>query len=113
MQVSRKSKVAQVVGKELGNIMLEMFKQQGEGIVFTLQACTITSDLSVLRAYYTFFGSISREEMANLLENNIRVIRKKLSTKIKNEFRIMPEIRFIYDTATEEQNRIGDILKGL
>ncbi|MEC8739088.1 MAG: ribosome-binding factor A [Bacteroidota bacterium] len=111
MDNSRKRKVAQTLGKELGIIMRDMFKKHGKGIVFTLQECTITKDLSVLRAYYTFLGDLSKSDMDNLLEQNNQVIRRKLSAKIKDEFRAMPEIRFIYDKATEEQEKINALLK--
>ena len=63
-----------------------------------------TADLSI-------FPSEKGEEILNNINANVKGIRYELGTKVRNQLRIVPELRFFIDDSLDYIDRIDELLK--
>lgn len=75
----------------------------------TITSCSISSDLSYAKVYFTCLNDNKREEVTKALNNASGFIRNKLCDRV--EIRKMPEITFVYDESIEYGNKIEKIIE--
>ena len=68
-------------------------------------------DLSICTAYLSVFPSERSTELLNNIESNLKTIRYELGTRIHNQLRIIPELRFFIDDSLDYIDRIDELLK--
>jgi ribosome-binding factor A len=74
----------------------------------------ITADLGIARVYISIIGSEEqRAEVMEHLHAENKTIRKTLSSKIRHQFRRIPELEFYEDRLFEQANRIEQLLKSV
>ena len=71
----------------------------------------VSLDLSICTAYLSVFPSERSTELLNNIESNIKTIRYELGTRIHNQLRIIPELRFFIDDSLDYIDRIDELLK--
>ena len=110
MQETRQNKIARLLQKELSLI----FQQQTRAMHGTMVSVTrvkISPDLSICTAYLSIFPSETGEGiLANINANN-KAIRYELGTRVRNQLRIVPELRFFIDDSLDYIERIDELLK--
>lgn len=110
MQETRQNKIARLLQKELSLI----FQQQTRAMHGTMVSVTrtkVSPDLSICTAYLSIFPSEKGEEiLANINANN-KAIRYELGTRVRNQLRIIPELRFFIDDSLDYIERIDELLK--
>ena len=110
MQETRQNKIARLLQKELSLI----FQQQTRAMHGTMVSVTrtkISPDLSICTAYLSIFPSEKGEEILNNINANVKGIRYELGTKMRNQLRIVPELRFFIDDSLDYIDRIDELLK--
>ena len=110
MQETRQNKIARLLQKELSLI----FQQQTRAMHGTMVSVTrtkISPDLSICTAYLSIFPSEKGEEILNNINANVKGIRYELGTKVRNQLRIVPELRFFIDDSLDYIDRIDELLK--
>lgn len=75
----------------------------------TITSCTISSDLSYAKVYFTCLNDNKKDEIIKSLNNASGFIKTKLCERV--EIRKMPEITFIYDESISYGNKIEEIIK--
>ena len=73
--------------------------------------CRISPDLSVCTAYLSVFPSEKAEEIVANINANQKTIRYELGTHIRNQVRIIPELRFFVDDSLDYIEHIDELLK--
>ena len=68
-------------------------------------------DFSICTAYLSVFPSERSTELLNNIESNLKTIRYELGTRIHNQLRIIPELRFFIDDSLDYIDRIDELLK--
>ena len=110
MQETRQNKIARLLQKELSLI----FQQQTRAMHGTMVSVTrtkVSPDLSICTAYLSIFPSEKGEEiLANINASN-KAIRYELGTRVRNQLRIIPELRFFIDDSLDYIDRIDELLK--
>ncbi|MBP5777386.1 MAG: 30S ribosome-binding factor RbfA [Prevotella sp.] len=110
MQETRQNKIARLLQKELSLI----FQQQTRAMHGTMVSVTrtkVSPDLSICTAYLSIFPSEKGEEiLANINASN-KSIRYELGTRVRNQLRIIPELRFFIDDSLDYIDRIDELLK--
>ena len=110
MQETRQNKIARLLQKELSLI----FQQQTRAMHGTMVSVTrtkVSPDLSICTAYLSIFPSEKGEEiLANINASN-KSIRNELGTRVRNQLRIIPELRFFIDDSLDYIDRIDELLK--
>ena len=71
----------------------------------------ISPDLSICTAYLSIFPSEKGEEILQNINASNKQIRYELGTRVRNQLRIIPELRFFIDDSLDYIERIDELLK--
>ena len=72
------------------------------GVMVSVTRTRVSPDLSICTAYLSVFPSEKGEELLKNIESNIKTIRYELGTRVHNQLRIIPELRFFIDDSLDE-----------
>jgi ribosome-binding factor A len=111
MKPIRQSKVARLVQKEMGEIFERNLRDILPGTFLTVTGAEVSPDLSIAKIFFTVLGKIQPNEAMELLIANKAQIRKELSIRVKNQMRIVPDLRFHIDDSYDSIARIEELLK--
>ena len=81
------------------------------GVMVSVTRTRVSPDLSLCTAYLSVFPSEKGEELLKNIESNIKTIRYELGTRVHNQLRIIPELRFFIDDSLDYIERIDELLK--
>lgn len=81
------------------------------GIMVSVTKVKISPDLSICTAYLSVFPSEKGEEILKNITANEKTIRYDLGKKVRNQLRIIPELRFFLDDSLDYLERIDELLK--
>ena len=106
----RTDKVASLLQKELSAIFEKELPRSGP--LLTVVEVRVTNDLGIARVYVAVIGSdAERKDALHRLQNETKHIRKLLSSRIRHQFRRIPELEFYEDRLFEKAGRIEELLK--
>lgn len=110
MNSTRQQKIASLLQKELANIFLQDSKNI-YGCMITVTKATITSDLSIGRAYLSIYMAPDKDAVMAAIRANTKDIRFRLGQKIKNQLRVVPQLEFFIDDTLDYMENIDRLLK--
>lgn len=110
MNTTRQQKIASLLQKELANIFL-LDGKNVYGCMITVTKATITSDLSIGRAYLSIYMSPDKDVIIKAIRENTKDIRFRLGQKIKNQLRVVPQLEFFIDDTLDYMENIDRLLK--
>jgi len=110
MQETRQNKIARLLQKELSLIFQSQTRMM-RGTLVSVTRCRVSPDLSVCTAYLSVFPSEKAQEMIDNVNANAKTVRYELGTHIRNQVRIIPELRFFLDDSLDYLERIDELLK--
>ena len=91
-----------------------IFQQQTRathGVMISVTRAKISPDLSICTAYLSVFPSEKGEEILANINANSKQIRYELGTRVRNQMRIIPELRFFIDDSLDYIEHIDELLK--
>ena len=109
MQETRQNKIARLLQKELSVIFQEQTRSM-HGVMVSVTRVKISPDLSVCTAYLSIFPSERGEEILSNIEANNKSVRYNLGQRVRNQLRIIPELRFFIDDSLDYIDRIDELL---
>jgi ribosome-binding factor A len=80
------------------------------GVMVSVTRVKVSPDLSVCTAYLSIFPSEKGEELLANIKANDKTIRYELGTRVRNQLRIIPELRFFIDDSLDYLDRIDELL---
>jgi len=108
----RTDRVASLLQHELGAILQKELPHGGA--IVTIVDVKVTGDLSIARVYVSIIGTDKDQETAiAFLRDETKSIRMILSSKIRHQFRRIPELEFHEDHMYERASRIEQLLNGV
>lgn len=110
MQETRQNRIARLLQKELSLIFQSQTRAM-RGVMVSVTRCRISPDLSICTAYLSIFPSEKSGEIIKNITANDRTIRYELGTRVRNQLRIIPELRFFVDDSLDYIDRIDELLK--
>ena len=110
MQETRQNRIARLLQKELG-LIFQAPTRAMHGIMVSVTRCRVSPDLSICTAYLSIFPSEKAEELIKNVTANEKTIRYELGTRVRNQLRIIPELRFFIDDSLDYIERIDELLK--
>ena len=110
MESTRQQKIARLIQKDLSNIFQTETRQM-HGVLVSVSAVRISSDLSVAKAYLSIFPSSKAEEIINNVNANASRLRYTLGTLERHQLRIIPELKFFIDDSLDYVENIDRLLK--
>ena len=81
------------------------------GVMVSVTRTRVSPDLSICTAYLSVFPSEKGEELLKNIDSNTKTIRYELGTRVHNQLRIIPELRFFIDDSLDYIERIDELLK--
>ena len=110
MQETRQNRIARLLQKELSLIFQSQTRLM-HGVMVSVTRTRVSPDLSICTAYLSVFPSDKGEELLKNIEANTQTIRYALGTRVHNQLRIIPELRFFIDDSLDYIERIDELLK--
>lgn len=109
MQATRQNRIAREIQKELSLIFQQQTRAM-RGVMVSVTKTKISPDLSVCTAYLSIFPSDKGGELLDNIKKNAASIRYELGTRMKNQLRIIPELRFYIDDSLDYIAHIDELL---
>ena len=81
------------------------------GVLVSVTRVRVSPDLSICTAYLSIFPSEKAEELLKNIQANDKAIRFDLGRRVRNQLRIIPELRFFIDDSLDYIDRIDELLK--
>ncbi|KXB45097.1 ribosome-binding factor A [Bacteroidales bacterium KA00344] len=110
MQATRQNKISRLLQKELAEIFQSQTRQM-KGVLVSVTRVRISPDLSICTAYLSIFPSEKSKELLENINANEKTIRYELGTRVRNQLRIIPELRFFIDDSLDYIEHIDELLK--
>ncbi len=110
MQETRQNRIARLLQKELSLIFQSQTRQM-HGTLVSVTRCRVSPDLSICTAYLSVFPSEKGEEIIGNITANEKTVRYELGTRMRNQLRIIPELRFFIDDSLDYIEHIDELLK--
>jgi ribosome-binding factor A len=110
MQETRQNKIARLLQKEL-SLIFQQQTRATHGVMISVTRTKISPDLSICTAYLSVFPSEKGEEILSNVNANSKQIRYELGTRVRNQMRIIPELRFFIDDSLDYIEHIDELLK--
>jgi ribosome-binding factor A len=110
MQETRQAKISRLLQKELAQIFQSQTRMM-HGMMVSVTRVKISPDLSICTAYLSVFPSEKAEEIVANVNANMKTIRYELGQRIRNQVRIIPELRFFIDDSLDYIDHIDELLK--
>lgn len=110
MQETRQNRISRLLQKELSLIFQSQTRMM-HGVMVSVTRVKISPDLSICTAYLSVFPSEKGEEIIAAVNKNQATIRYDLGQKVRNQLRIIPELRFFIDDSLDYIDRIDELLK--
>ena len=109
MQETRLNRVSRLLQKELASIFQSQTRAM-HGVLVSVTRVKISPDLSICTSYLSIFPSDKSEELLNNIRANEKTIRYDLGQRVRNQLRIVPELRFFIDDSLDYMERIDSLL---
>ena len=81
------------------------------GVLVSVTRVKISPDLSICTAYLSVFPSDKGEELLENIRGNEKSVRYELGTRVRNQLRIIPELRFFLEDSLDYLEKIDGLLK--
>ena len=109
MQETRQNRIARMLQKELAEIFQSQTRMM-RGVMVSVTRTKISPDLSICTAYLSIFPSEKAEELLANIQRNEKSVRYELGRRIRNQVRIIPELRFFINDSLDYLERIDSLL---
>lgn len=81
------------------------------GVLVSVTKVRISPDLSICTAYLSIFPSEKADELLENIRKNEKSVRYELGQRVRNQLRIIPELRFFIDDSLDYMEHIDELLK--
>ena len=110
MQETRQNRICRLLQKELSLIFQSQTRTM-RGVMVSVTRVRVSPDLSICTAYLSIFPSEKSEELLQNIQRNTSQVRYELGTRVRNQLRIIPELRFFIDDSLDYIERIDELLQ--
>ena len=113
MESQRQKKISTLIQKDISNIIQGVFRDKTRSnLIVSVTKVNVSSDLSISKIYLSVFPSTNFSKVIDVLNKSKSEIRKKLSSLLKNQLRVIPDIIFFTDDSLDYIDKIDEALKG-
>lgn len=113
MSSQRQQKFARLIQKELGEIFQQDVKSRFGGVFFTVSGVEVSPDLGIATVYLSLTLTKNPQKVLEDIRDQSKQIRLQLGTRIRNQVRIIPELRFFADETLLEAERMEKLIASL
>lgn len=107
----RQKQVAGVIQEEMNDIFLRMGLNMINGGMVSIAAVKVTPDLLEARFYLSLFQIKDAEAVLGKIELRKGELRRLLGTRVKQQLRRIPELKFFKDDTLDHVFKMEEIFK--
>lgn len=113
MESQRQKKISALIQKDISNIIQSFFRERvSSNLLVSVTKVNVSPDLSISKIYLSVYPSINFEKALDILNKNKSEIRNRLSSLIKHQLRVIPDMIFFADDSLDYIDKIDEALKG-
>ena len=112
METNRQKKIAKIIQKDLAELLQHAAQEGMHGVIISVTKVSVTSDLSLSKAYLSIFPTNKKEALFAAIKSNTQSIRYDLAQRTKHQLRRMPELTFYLDDSLDYIENIDALLRG-
>ena len=113
METQRQKKIAGVIQEDLADILQRSAREGGlKGTLISVTKVSVTTDLSIAKAYISIFPNDKAGEIMEGLTENQPLIKHELAQRTRHQLRRVPELSFFLDDSLDYIENIEKSLKG-
>jgi len=109
METMRQNRISRLIQKDLGEILQLAGRDWFPGAMITVTKVYVTTDLSIAKVYMSVFGKDAGDILKQVDMRN-KEIRRQLGSRVKNQLRQVPELRFFIDDSLDYIDNIEKLL---
>jgi ribosome-binding factor A len=113
MSTQRQQKFSRLLQKELGELFQHDTKSMFGGAFITVSGVQVSPDFSIATVYLSLTLSKKPQVVLEDIREKSKVIRQQLASRIRNQVRIIPELRFFADETLLEAEKMDKLLASL
>lgn len=113
MSSQRQQKFSRLIQKELGEIFLQDVKSMFGGSFITISGVTMSPDLGIATVYVSLTLTKNPNGVLEDIREHSKQIRMQLGSRIRNQVRIIPELRFFADETLLEAEKMDKLIASL
>ncbi len=111
MESQRQQKISRLIQREVGDILQKDMNNLGLGAMLTVTKVTVTSDLSLAKAYVSLLAADDHAKVIANLNKHKKEVRYVLGQRVRNQLRVIPSLQFFEDDSLDYLENIERILK--
>ena len=109
MEGKRQAKLSRLVQRELSEIFRRQTAKTG-GVLVSVSAVRVTSDLSIARVYLSIFPPAKAQEILENIKRQSKTVRYELAQAVKQVLRKCPDLQFYLDDSLDYIENIDRLL---
>ncbi len=109
----RQQKYARLLQKEIGEIFQQDTKSMFGGAFITVSGVNVSPDLSIASVYLSLTLTKKPQTILEDVREKGKQIRQQLGGRIRNQVRIIPELRFFADETLLEAEKMDKLIASL
>lgn len=113
MSSQRQEKYGRLLQKELGEIFQFDTKSMFGGAFITVSGVRVSPDLGVASVYLSLTLSKKPQVLLEEIKEKSKHIRSQLASRIRNQARVIPELRFFIDESLLEAEKMDKLISSL
>ena len=110
IQTTRQQKISRQIQRDIAEILQKEGAAIVRGTMVTVTTVRVSPDFAYAKVYFSIFPFERNEEVMQALEQNNWFIRRELGKRIRNQLKIVPELRFFLDDSLEYIDNIDSLL---
>ena len=107
----RQERINSLLRRELAQIFQRESRNLFQGKFITVTEVQVTKDLGLAKIYLSILASADDEADLRMIEEQNRMVRKLLASRVRKQLRKIPELRFYIDDSLDRYEEINRLLK--
>jgi ribosome-binding factor A len=111
LEGKRQKQVAGVIHEEMSVIFQKLGLAMLDGGLVSISSVKVTPDLLEARIYLSVFQAKDNQAVLKKVEEKAYEIKRELASKVKNQLRRMPEIKYFLDDTLDQVFKMEELFK--
>ncbi len=111
MDSRRQKKIAKLIQEEMGVFLQKEGANYYGNKFVTVTNADVSPDLGTCKIFVSVFDKNEGEKVVDMLNSNIRDIRRRFGSIMRNSLRIIPDMIFYLDDTLETVFRLEELFK--
>ncbi|ARN78430.1 ribosome-binding factor A [Nonlabens spongiae] len=110
---NRQKKIAGILQEDMSSVIQEVMRKNGvKNLIISVTKVTVTPDLGYAKVFLSVFPADKAKQIVQEIKDMSGQIRHEIASRVRHQFRRMPELQFHNDDSLEYMDTIDRELKG-